>query len=692
MTKQLARVSLAALGLFLAACGGTPNSPATTTGTLQINVSGLPAGVLAAVTTSGPAGFTDSATATHTVAPGTYTVTAADVVSGSTYVATITGSPATISAGDTATVNVVYAVPATTGTLQINVSGLPAGALASVTTSGPSGFTDTATATHTVQPGTYTVTAANVVSGSTTYSATITGSPAAVTAGVTKTVGVVYTAVIATNGIANVVITFPGGVASAGTIFFRNVSITESNGSLILTAYDSNTSLQPGNYSVAATPVTISSIVYTPTVATQPFSITAGNTTVINVDYEFPKPTITAVTQNYVLNSTQFLVGIAGTGFASDGHTFASIDGAPCTGVTITNATSLQCTVPTPHAPGFVSVTVTTTEGTTAVSPAFQYEYWSVDFYSLGEAAGDLATDGSMTVGPDGNIWFCDRSFGKIGTVDNLGNITECTLPADSSPVDIVAGADGNLWFTDFDFATVNSLSPTGFAAGACTITAHSVLIPATPKAVPGHPFGITSGPDGNIWFVNDSSLNGTFDQIGKVDLSNGDAITQFPLGTQGSAVFGITSGAGDLLWFGQDANNVLGTITTGGTVALVPDHNGGNWLTLGPDGNIWYTSSDGVSGTVGMITPGGVATLEANADVGLGGRIIVSDPRGAIWYSETDGLARFDTTLLKQRVYPAASGSGLAVAPNGDLWAFCIAPPAKGQSAGVNSICRLHF
>jgi hypothetical protein len=80
------------------------------------------------------------------------------------------------------------------GSLAITVSGLPAGANAAVTVSGPNSFSQnlTATTTLSVVPGSYTVTAAQVTSNNVRYNATVTGAPATVTSNATSTVTVAY--------------------------------------------------------------------------------------------------------------------------------------------------------------------------------------------------------------------------------------------------------------------------------------------------------------------------------------------------------------------------------------------------------------------------------------------------------------------------------------------------------------------
>lgn len=118
---RLRAIAMTSLSLLaLAACGSddpagpvTPVAPAN--GTLVVTVSGLPAGVNAAVTVAGPSSYAQSptASATYSVAPGNYTVTAAQVTTNNVrYNAAITGSPATVTSSATATATVTYSITA----------------------------------------------------------------------------------------------------------------------------------------------------------------------------------------------------------------------------------------------------------------------------------------------------------------------------------------------------------------------------------------------------------------------------------------------------------------------------------------------------------------------------------------------------------------------------------------------------
>jgi hypothetical protein len=105
---------------------------------------------------------------------------------------------AAVPAGGTARVSFAVSCVATAGELAVTISGLPGGAQAAVTVSGPNTFSRTLAATQTLTglvPGSYTVRASDVVSGGTTYTPSIGRPNVDVAAGATAAVTVSYTAV-----------------------------------------------------------------------------------------------------------------------------------------------------------------------------------------------------------------------------------------------------------------------------------------------------------------------------------------------------------------------------------------------------------------------------------------------------------------------------------------------------------------
>jgi len=93
------------------------------------------------------------------------------------------------------------------------------------------------------------------------------------------------------------------------------------------------------------------------------------------------------------------------------------------------------------------------------------------------------------------------------------------------------------------------STAPTWAAAG--TVTEFNV-----PS---GTAFGITSGPDGNLWFTDSAGA------IGRITTAG--SITEFPLPKNCAFEFcgplGITAGPDGNLWFTEELAGEIGRITT---------------------------------------------------------------------------------------------------------------------------------
>ncbi|WP_287372876.1 hypothetical protein [Oceanithermus sp.] len=147
---------------------------APSTAALQVNIGGLPNGLNAAVTITGPNGYRrllNASAVLDGLEPGTYVMTAGPVFSGSArYDASPSNTSLTLAAGDVGTFDVTYTlVPAS---LRLTVDGLPTGATPTITLTGPNGFTSTVNGSYTwtaLEPGPYTLTAGDVVVTPFTY-------------------------------------------------------------------------------------------------------------------------------------------------------------------------------------------------------------------------------------------------------------------------------------------------------------------------------------------------------------------------------------------------------------------------------------------------------------------------------------------------------------------------------------------
>ncbi|HZN97195.1 MAG TPA: hypothetical protein VFB61_05650, partial [Gemmatimonadales bacterium] len=134
-----------------------------------------------------------------------------------------------------------------TGNLRVTVLGLPAGTAATVTVSGPDGFSQSVTATQTfsqITPGTYTITASAVTANSSAYTPT----PGTQTIGVAAGTAVASATVSYSHEAGALTVTI-NGLGSAST---AAVTVTGPGYSQEVPASTTLQNLTPGTYTVSA--------------------------------------------------------------------------------------------------------------------------------------------------------------------------------------------------------------------------------------------------------------------------------------------------------------------------------------------------------------------------------------------------------------------------------------------------------
>ncbi len=187
-----------------------------------------------------------------------------------------------------------------------------------------------------------------------------------------------------------------------------------------------------------------------------------------------------------------------------------------------------------------------------------EYSLPSSDLIGFGPEEEDL------TMGPDGNLWLAATGLAgePYGAVEMFNltthELTDFPLPDDYGPTGITIGPDGNLWFAaNTAIGTIN------------TTTDAITMFPLPPSPGSGweglydipDPIGITTGPDGNIWFANWAG-----NSIGMIDPTT-HAITEFPIPNDvpdqccGPAPFDIVAGSNDAVWFDLAASDQMGEI-----------------------------------------------------------------------------------------------------------------------------------
>jgi virginiamycin B lyase len=237
-----------------------------------------------------------------------------------------------------------------------------------------------------------------------------------------------------------------------------------------------------------------------------------------------------------------------------------------------------------------------------------------------------------IAAGPDGAIWFAESLSSKIGRITTAGKVTEYS-DAGHGPRDITAGSDGALWFTEEaggfgGFGEVGRIDLTG------QITHYQIVANWTLTLE-----GITSGPDGNLWFSvtrepHDSEF--PLSAIGKVTVAGKLGRYLIPPPPSHAFPVGITTGPDNALWFAENHTNEIGRLTRSGGFSAFPiptKSSAPNYIANGPAGALWFTEGSG--NKIGRITTSGHIVEYAIPTSDSGPFGIARGPDGAMWFTE---------------------------------------------------------
>ncbi len=227
---------------------------------------------------------------------------------------------------------------------------------------------------------------------------------------------------------------------------------------------------------------------------------------------------------------------------------------------------------------------------------------------------------------------------------------------ANSEPWGIATGPDGNLWFIERVANQIGRLTPAGTLTEFAIPTANS------------NSDEITAGPDGNLWFTE-----GNGNKIGRITTAG--IVTEFTIPTNSSVPLGITAGPDGNLWFTELGADKIGRITPTGTITefAIPTVGAApEGITAGPDGNLWFTEDSGDK--IGRITITGTVTEFAIPTAGSNPAAITSGPDNNLWFTEAAGdkIGRITTTgtITEFNVpTPSAGPQGITRGPDGKLW-----------------------
>jgi len=274
----------------------------------------------------------------------------------------------------------------------------------------------------------------------------------------------------------------------------------------------------------------------------------------------------------------------------------------------------------------------------------------------------DWQRPGRPGVGKPGGRRLAPRLEGLEGRRLLAAAINEVPIPTPmAGAFFITPGPDGNVWFTENSANKVGRLTP---STGA--------IVEASIPTASSSPEGITAGPDGNLWFTENSA-----NKVGRLIPRTG-AVTEFPIPTPNSAPTGIAAGPDGNLYFTENGANRIGRISpaTGAIASFpIPTANSGPiGIAAGPDGNLYFAENS--VGKIGRFSPGSRTFAEiATAAAGGGPFAIAPGPDGNLYFTEESvnriGRLNPNTGAIAEGTVPTAASTptGITAGPDGNIW-----------------------
>jgi streptogramin lyase len=181
--------------------------------------------------------------------------------------------------------------------------------------------------------------------------------------------------------------------------------------------------------------------------------------------------------------------------------------------------------------------------------------------FSLPNASSTPIPNGIVYNPNDGNLWFTEQAANQIGMFNPSTltfNTTPYTVPnaaSDPRPTALTVGSDHKIWFTEAAAGRVDMFDPAThhFAATG------PYALPASSGNSNYSIAGITSGPDGNIWFTASGTVPGQIAAFNPATITSSSDIAVFNTPNVISVPKGITFGPDGNVWFTEYGSSAIG-------------------------------------------------------------------------------------------------------------------------------------
>jgi streptogramin lyase len=285
---------------------------------------------------------------------------------------------------------------------------------------------------------------------------------------------------------------------------------------------------------------------------------------------------------------------------------------------------------------------------TTKIPTSVIYPRLNVTQYGALPFGQNSSSPFSATMTASASPWYVDGSANAVVSFNPFSTqFAQYSTAQFGRPFGITEGPDGNIWFSvqavPAQICKISELGsiPTCYASG---LRNGSYIA------------GLASGPDGNIYFTD--APFGQPPAIGSIDPKTGTIAEYTPGLTTGARPYSIALGPDNNMWFTDSNTQAVGVFTiathtstefTQGLPQLTPGNfNGASPLIIvaGPDGKMWFTDQNGASPAIGSIDPATHAITEYTYGLQRNSTPtgLTVGPHGLLWFTDP-GI--FGETLL---------------------------------------------
>jgi virginiamycin B lyase len=256
---------------------------------------------------------------------------------------------------------------------------------------------------------------------------------------------------------------------------------------------------------------------------------------------------------------------------------------------------------------------------------------------------GDFPHD--VAVGPSGEIWYSGQRSGVAGRLDpRTGRIERIRLGKNSAPHGVIVGPDGAPWFTDGGQNAIVRVDPA---------TKKVKVWPLPPQYADSNLNTAAFDSKGRIWFTGQNGIYGRLEPKSD-EMKVWDA-------PRGVGPYGMTSTPGGDIWFVSLAGGYLANVDneTGAAQVYEPPtkDQGARRVWSDSKGRLWI--SEWNSGKVGVYDPAAKSWKEWKLPGGNPSPYpyaVWVDPDDKVWLSDwgSNAIVRFNPETAKFESFPS--------------------------------------